>query len=285
MAEIARNTSACPACVAAPAAEALATGPAVGRIVLSLPKIHCSACISGVERHLANVPGVTAARVNLTLKRALVDAESQVTAEELAEDLSRAGYEAYELDPGQIAAENDPQGRELLMRLAVAGFGMMNIMLLSVAVWSGAEDATRDLFHWISAAIAIPIVGYSGQPFFVNAWSALKARRLNMDVPISLAILLAVGMSLYETAHSGEHAYFDAAVSLTFFLLAGRYLDYRTRAVARSAAQELAALEVPRALKLVGGQTSSHKTIEIAGIDEATVKQLAVYVHSLGGGQ
>ena len=140
------------------------------------------------------------------------------------------------------------------MRLGVAGFAMMNVMLLSVAVWSGATDATRDLFHWISAGIAIPTVGFSSQVFFKSAWSALRVRRLNMDVPISLAILLALGMSIYETMHSGAHAYFDAALSLTFFLLAGRYLDYRTRAVARSAAEELAALEVPRALRVVDGQ-------------------------------
>ncbi len=127
---------------------------------------------------------------------------------------------------------------------------MMNIMLLSVAVWSGAEAATRDLFHWISAAIALPTIAFAGQPFFRSAWSALRVRRTNMDVPISLAMILASGTSLYETAMSGEHAYFDAAVSLTFFLLIGRYLDHRSRAAARSAARELAALEVPRALRV-----------------------------------
>ncbi|WP_424971408.1 heavy metal translocating P-type ATPase [Dinoroseobacter sp. S76] len=249
------GASACPACAAAPLAESLGSRAVRGGVVLSLPKIHCAACISGVERLLHETPGVRAARVNLTLKRAQVEIEEEVTsAEALTARLTEAGFEAYELDPGQLGnAEAERPARELLMRLAVAGFAMMNIMLLSVAVWSGAEAATRDMFHWISAAIAIPAVGFCGQPFFVSAWAALRGGRLNMDVPISLAILLAVGMSLYETAHSGAHAYFDAAVSLTFFLLAGRYLDFRTRASARSAAQELAALEVPRATKLVGG--------------------------------
>ncbi|MCL4105214.1 UNVERIFIED_CONTAM: hypothetical protein GTU68_055345 [Idotea baltica] len=136
------------------------------------------------------------------------------------------------------------------MRLAVAGFAMMNVMLLSVAVWSGASDATRDMFHWISALIAVPVIGYSGQPFYRNAWRALSAGKLNMDVPISLAIILAGGMSVYETTQSGHHAYFDAALSLTFFLLIGRYLEHRTRAAARSAARELAALEVQNATLL-----------------------------------
>jgi Cu2+-exporting ATPase len=129
----------------------------------------------------------------------------------------------------------------------------MNVMLLSVSVWAGAADATRDMFHWISAAITLPAIGFSGQPVFRHAWKALSAGRLNMDVPITLAILLAVVMSVWETALSGHHAYFDAALTLTFFLLAGRYLDHRPRAVARSAAEELAALEVPRAIRLADG--------------------------------
>jgi Cu2+-exporting ATPase len=250
--------AACPACVAPPPrAEAAPDMPA--RIMLSLPGIHCAGCISAVERALSAVPGVTSARVNLTLKRAAVDAAPEITAEKLVGTLSGIGYEAHELDPGTIAVtDNDRAGRDLLMRLAVAGFAMMNVMLLSVAVWSGAEDATRDLMHWISAMIALPTIAFSARPFFANALTALSAWRLNMDVPISLAIILAAGMSLYETAMSGRHAYFDAALSLTFFLLAGRYLDHRTRASARSAAQELAALEVPRAMKLTAaGETAT----------------------------
>ena len=250
--------SACPACSAAPAAEALAAGAAAQkdvRIALSLPGIHCSACIVAVERALADYPGVESARVNLTLKRATVEAGPEVMPQDLVRLLEGIGYEAHELDAGTLSAtQTDKAGRELLMRLAVAGFASMNVMLLSVSVWSGAEDATRDMFHWISAAITLPTIAFSGQPFFRSAWGALRARRLNMDVPITLAILLAVFTSLWETSLSGEHAYFDAALALTFFLLAGRYLDHRTRAIARSAAEELAALEVPRAIVVVDGE-------------------------------
>jgi Cu2+-exporting ATPase len=241
--------SACPACAAAPAAEALAEAalPKDVNIVLSLPSIHCAACISGVERILAATDGVKGARVNLTLKRAQIEAASDVTADDLIGVLERAGYEAHELDSTALrATDTDKAGRDLLMRLAVSFFAAMNIMLLSIAVWSGADGPTRDMFHWISAAIALPTIAFSAQPFFKHAWTALRAGRLNMDVPISLAIALAVATSLWETSLSGEHAYFDAAITLTFFLLAGRYLDHRTRAAARSAAEELAALEVPR---------------------------------------
>ncbi len=254
---MAAPVSACPACIAAPLAEDRAGGAYKGdgraaeRIVLSLPAIYCASCIAGVEAGLSRQPGVRQARVNLTLKRATIEADPGTSPQALADYLNGIGYEAYELDPSQISAQGlDRQGRDLLMRLGVAGFAMMNVMLLSISVWSGATDATRDLFHWVSAAIALPAIAFSGQVFFRSAWSALRVGRLNMDVPISLAILLAAGLSIYETALSGENAYFDAALSLTFFLLAGRYLDHRTRTIARSAAEELAALEVPRATRL-----------------------------------
>ena len=246
---------ACPACVVAPAAgRAASVAPGPGRMVLSLPGAHCAVCISTVEQAMATVPGVISARVNLTLRRVSVEAEAGVSPEVLIAAAESVGYEAHELDAGLLSAtETDRQGRDLLMRLGVAGFSMMNVMLLSVAVWSGADGVTRDLFHWISAMIALPTVIFSGQPFFKSAWRSLRAGRLGMDVPISLALILASGISLFETWNSGVHAYFDAAVMLTFFLLAGRYLDHRTRAVARSAAEELAALEVPRATVLRDG--------------------------------
>ncbi len=255
-----QRPSACPACDAAPLAEEIAAraAPKDARLMLALPGIHCAGCISGVERILTGLPGVRDARVNLTLRRAAVEAGPEVEAEALCAALTDAGYEAHELDPGVLAStEIDARGRALLMRLAVAVFAMMNVMLLSVAVWSGAEGVTRDMMHWISAAIAIPAVIFCGQPFYTSAFAALRGGRLNMDVPITLAIALAVGTSLYETMLSGEHAYFDAAIALCTFLLAGRYLDHRTRATARSAAQELAALEVPRALRLTGQGTET----------------------------
>ncbi|NNF23732.1 MAG: cadmium-translocating P-type ATPase [Rhodobacteraceae bacterium] len=255
---------ACPGCAVAdttPAAEPAAPAS----VVLSIPSMHCAGCISTVERGLAEVPGVASARVNLTLKRASVAAAPEVTPASLIGKLAALGFDAYELDDTALDAPGaDPKGRDLLMRLAVAFFANMNVMLLSVAVWSGAEDATRDLFHWISAAIAIPAVVFAGKPFYASATKALSARRLNMDVPIALAIVLAVAVSLWETALSGHHAYFDAALSLTFFLLLGRYLDHRMRAAARSAAQTLAALDVPRAMRLVGGVETPVRVAELA---------------------
>ncbi|MDP3197624.1 heavy metal translocating P-type ATPase [Tabrizicola sp.] len=267
--------SACPACVVVPAAERIAALRAerAGRIILSLPNAGGAQSISTVESALQALPGVISARVNLTQKRVSVEAEGTVTAAQLIQVLESQGQEAHELDPGLLSTtETDRQGRDLLMRLGVAFFSMMNVMLLSVAVWSGAEDATRDLFHWISGAIALPTVIFAGQPFLKSAWASLRLGKLGMDVPISLALILASSISVYETWMSGHHAYFDAAVMLAFFLLLGRYLDHRTRAIARSAAEELAALEVPRAIVLVDGAEVETPIAAVATGDTVLVR-------------
>jgi Cu2+-exporting ATPase len=264
--------AACSGCLAAPA-ERVEVPLRDAQLALSLPTIHCQSCIAKVENCLKAHQGVRAARVNLTRKRAMIDAAPEVTAQELADLVSAAGFEAHELDPAALTqTRTDAASRDILMRLAVAGFAMMNVMLLSVAVWSGATDATRDMFHWISAAITLPALAFSAQPFFRNAWAALKAGRLNMDVPISLAILLAVVTSLWETGLSGKHAYFDAAIALTFFLLAGRWLEARTRNAARSAAEELTALEVPRALRLDGSTTTEVPVADLRVGDRVLVR-------------
>jgi len=211
---------------------------------------------------MGDVIGVQDVRVNLSLKRLTVTGPADP--DRVLATLADLGFEAYPLDTGALDRARDDQGRALLKRMAVAGFAMMNVMLLSISVWSGADDATRDMFHLISAVISLPVVIYSGQPFFHNAWQALRVGRLNMDVPISLAILLAAGMSLYETLNSGEHAYFDAALSLTFFLLIGRYMDHRTRSAARSAAKELTALEVHTAERMRDDRTQTVSVAELA---------------------
>ncbi len=240
-------TAACPACSAMPPPEDMAATP---DLQFSLPTIHCAACIGKIERGLAKLPGIGDARVNLSMKRLSVSGAA--SAETIQNALQDLGFEAYPLDMAALDTATDRSGRDLMLRMAVAGFAMMNVMLLSVAVWSGAAGATRDLFHLISAAITIPVIAYSGQPFFRSALSALRVRALNMDVPISLAIILATGMSTFESLNGGRHAYFEAALSLTFFLLIGRYLDHRTRRAARSAAKELSSLEVHTARRLAG---------------------------------
>jgi Cu2+-exporting ATPase len=206
---------------------------------LSVPGIRCGTCIAAIEGAFRSVAGVEHARVNLTTKRLAVKWRGDVPPP-IVETVKRAGYEAHLFDNEE--AESDPELGRLIRATAVAGFASMNIMLLSVSVWSGAEPETRQAFHWISAALAFPALIYSGRVFFASAWSALRHGNTNMDVPISVGVILAFTLSLYDTIAGGEYAYFDAAVSLLFFLLIGRTLDHVMREKARSAVRGLVRL-------------------------------------------
>ena len=222
------------------------------QVDLIVPGVHCGACIALLERELPKTDGVDHARVNLSTRRVSVVFEAGEGADSvlagIGEKFIALGYPAHL--PGGADESGDPVFRDLLKALAVAGFASMNVMLLSVSVWSGAEASTRDLFHWISALIAAPALIYSGRIFFTSAWGALKHGRANMDVPISLGVILAYAISLHETITHGEHAYFDASVTLLFFLLAGRALDHMMREKARSAVRNLVRLS-PRGAMLV----------------------------------
>ncbi len=213
---------------------------------LAVENMHCGGCIRSVEKALLALPGVLSARVNLSARRVVVDTSGQfVEPDDLIDALSSSGFKAAELNPDILPARSD-YTQELFRALGVAGFAALNIMLLSVSVWSGGEGdmapSTRSLFHWLSALIALPAVAYAGQPFFRSAWQALRAYKLNMDVPISLGVLLATLMSLFQTIRGTEQVYFDAAVTLLAFLLAGRLLDQLMRARASGAAANLLGL-------------------------------------------
>ncbi len=205
-------------------------GDALASSRFAVPGMRCAGCIGKLETGLAAVPGVAAARVNFTLKQVLLSHDPALAAPALIKAIANLGFEATAI--GDALGGEVREARGLVKALAVAGFAAMNIMLLSVSVWSGAGGLTRDLFHWLSALIALPTVAYAGQPFFRSAWRALKAGHTNMDVPISIGVTLATALSLFETITHGDHAYFDSAVMLLFFLLAGRWLDavMRTRA-------------------------------------------------------
>ena len=206
----------------------------------AVPDIRCAGCIAKLEQGLVRDKRIAAARVNFTEKRVHLSYMPDTDMPDLIGAFSTLGFEAHPIGngPGEADAEAETS-RELLRAVAVSGFAMMNIMLLSVSVWSGAAGATRDLFHWLSAAIALPTVAYAGRPFFRSAWRALRHGRTNMDVPISIGVALVCAISLYETATRGAHAYFDGAVMLLFFLLCGRWLDSVMRDRARGGVMAL----------------------------------------------
>jgi len=223
------------------------------RLELLVPDARCAGCLSKIEREMQALPGVASARLNLTQKRLTVEfAAGAADASVVVAALGRLGYPATPYDPGRARDAHDREGRELILALAVAGFGVMNTMMFSVPIWAGLfgqelGPATRTLMMWFSGIVGAPCALYAGLPFFRSAWRSLKARRANMDVPISIGVLLTLVISFSETVLGGRDAYFDAAVSLLFLLLIGRWLEHRLRARASSAAADLLALQAPTA--------------------------------------
>jgi Cu2+-exporting ATPase len=231
----------------------------IARMDFAVEGIACGGCMAKIERTLQAVPNVTRARVNLANRRLAVEwKEGAFDPAHVIERLAALGYRAYPFDNARVEDDSAQETKMLLRCLAVASFAAMNIMLLSVSVWSGnASDMTpeqRDFFHWVSALIALPTAAYAGRPFYRSALRALAARRLNMDVPITLGIVLALGMSVVETFNHAEHAYFDSALMLLAFLLAGRFLDRNMRRRTHAAASNLAALKAATASKFVGSE-------------------------------
>ncbi len=214
----------------------------------------CANCIRRIEGELGAMAGVERARLNLSTGRLSVAwRPGAQRADAIVAKLTQLGYGATAFDPAAGARQVDHEGRALLRALAVAGFASMNIMMFSVPVWSGhgeMGDGTRTLLHWVSAVVAVPAALYAGQTFFRSAWTALTHGRANMDVPISLGVLLTLSISLFETATRGPHAYFDGACMLLFLLLIGRYLDHRLRERARTAARDVLALQATTAARV-----------------------------------
>ncbi|HET6321884.1 MAG TPA: heavy metal translocating P-type ATPase [Hyphomicrobium sp.] len=222
-------------------------GRSTRTVSLIIENMQCGACMGNIERALRGADGVVSARASLAAKRVAVTYdETKVDPLQLIEVLDNTGYRAAE-SVGSADEAASARADDLLRRLGVAGFASSNVMLLSVSVWAGVasdmDASAQGLFHWLSALIAMPAIAYSAQPFFRSAFAALRSRNLNMDVPISLGISLATAMSVYQTVRGTEQVYFDAAITLTFFLLVGRYLDEKVRVRARGAAENLIGLK------------------------------------------
>ena len=215
-------------------------------LTLSIRGAKCGGCISKIETAMNRIAGVEQARMNLSNGKLMVSWRGDTSANSIVETVAGLGYGVTAFSEDDTAKVAKREERALLISMGVAAFALANIMLLSVSVWGGHGEMgtdTRTALHAISGLIAFPVLLFSGRHFFQSAYGVLKHGRANMDVPISLALTLAFGVSVWETLVGGEHAYFDAGVMLLFFLLIGRFLDARLRRQAHAAAHDLAALQ------------------------------------------
>lgn len=233
--------------------------------------MHCPSCVAIIENALKKQKVISAARLNLSTKRLRVSWKGALDlGDKWISLINGMGYRAVPFDPATAETSEKKEERFLLRCLAVAGFASGNLMLFSVPLWSSdmveMGTATRTFFHWVQAAIAIPAIAYCGIPFYRSAWNAIRSWKTNMDVPISVAVILATLMSLFETITHGTHSYFDSGVMLLFFLLIGRYLEARARGHARSAAHDL--LQMMTGFATVLHESGTQENIPISSIKE-----------------
>ncbi len=241
------------------------------RVEVLVRGARCGACLAKIEKAVGALTGVEAARLNLTTGKLVATCHGgQADPARVIRTIEDLGYGASLFDPARALEAEDRDGKELALALGVAGFGVGNVMMFTVPVWAGLfgqelDGTTRQVMYWLAAIVATPCALFAGRVFFRSALASLRKGRANMDVPISIGVLLTLGVSFSETLLGGPHAYFDAAVTLIFLLLIGRYLDHKLRARARSAARDLLALQSPVAMRMsADGRTCAVPVAEVS---------------------
>lgn len=197
---------------------------------LTVSNITCSACAWLIERELQHTAGVHKAVVNLSSQRLQVTWDpSQATMSDMIKRLATIGYQALPFQPNQQEQQFARQRKGFIRRLGLAGLATMQVMMLAFALYFGVvsdlDDKTREYIWAVSLIFATPVILYSAQPFYMGALRALQAKRLNMDVPVSIALLGAYTASVYAVFNGTGEVYFESISMFTFFLLAGRYLE------------------------------------------------------------
>jgi Cu2+-exporting ATPase len=231
---------------------------------LILEGITCPACVWLNETHLARQPGIVAVRINYTTNRALVRWDTSLTSlSTILAAIRDIGYRAYPYDAQSLEAAQRREARGLLARFAIAGLGMLQVMMYALPGYL-AEDGQiagelSSLMHWAALVLTLPVVLYSAFPFFTGAGRDLRARRVGMDVPVALAIALAFSASVFATITAEGAVYFDSIVMFVFLLLGARYLELRARQKSASHLESLSRA-VPATANLLPNFPSSMDT-------------------------
>jgi len=241
-------------------------------IHLLVEGIHCAACVWLIENSLKAQAGVVEARVNLSGRRLLVKWDnSKIPLSKILQRIGHIGYAAVPYDAEAAEGSMQRQNRDLLYRMAFAGFGMMNLLWISIALYSGADQGEyRSLFHWIGFALATPTLLYSGYPFFKGAWSGLRNRYLGMDLPIAVGASITYLYSVYITLSGSTNGdvYYDTVVNFLFVILVGRYLEAMSKRQAVASTQRLLDLQ-PKVATVIGD--NEEKIVPIRSVKENEV--------------
>ncbi|MEO8699454.1 MAG: heavy metal translocating P-type ATPase [Kofleriaceae bacterium] len=227
----------------------------IASTTLYLEDLRCTACVWLVESSPRCVPGVLDLRLDLGRSRAEVtwdpDACSLST---IARHLDRIGHAVHPYRGLDREAQRRREDRRLLFRLGVAGAAVGNLMLLAIGLYAGLFEgmsrADATLFRWASMVVAVPALGFAATPFFRTALAALRARRLHLDLPLSIGILAGLGWGTANVIRGVGEIYFDSLAMLVFLLLVSRWVVLRHQRRASSAAELLLALTSTRAHRI-----------------------------------
>ncbi len=245
-------------------------------IHLLVEGIHCAACVWLIERSLNPLPGILNARVNLSGKRLLLKWDNnQIKLSQILGHLGKIGYAAVPYDPEVAEGRLKKQNRNLLLRMAFAAFAMMNLLWVSIALYSGASDSEfRSLFHWVGFSLATPTLLYSGYPFLHSAWTGIKRLHFTMDLPIAIGAITTYSYSVYITLNPsviGE-VYYDTVVNFLFVILVGRYLEAMTKRQAIDSTQRLLELQPRAATVLRDGKSVLLPIRAVKADDQVLIK-------------
>ncbi|WP_165726136.1 heavy metal translocating P-type ATPase [Pseudoalteromonas sp. SA25] len=214
--------------------EFIATNDNISEVLLSVEGITCAACAWLIEKQLLNLNTVKRVDVNTSTNRAMIQWDKTTTPlSEVITSLAKIGYKAYPFQSDIEAKQKQQTAKAYIRRLGVAGLMTMQVMMFAFAMYfgmfSGMDSNFEQYFRWISLVLASPVILYSALPFLTNAINGLKAKQLNMDLPVSLAIFGAFGASCYATFMQVGEVYFESVCMFTFLLLLGKYLEFRAR--------------------------------------------------------
>ncbi|WP_201585107.1 heavy metal translocating P-type ATPase [Psychrobacter jeotgali] len=215
---------------------------------LSVNNLRCAACTWLIESRLEEINGIERSQVNLTNQRMrIVWDETKLPISRILAVINEIGYDAKPYRQDTHEAMLAKHNNQMLIRLGVAALGAMQAMMYAVAIYFGEYSDMlifqRDFLRWVSLFVSTPVFFYAGIPFFTSAWSAIRARQVNMDVPVSVALIVTFFASLYATVTGQGETYFDSVSMFIFFLLAGRYIEHNARLKAATMANDLVVVE------------------------------------------
>ena len=215
---------------------------------LSVNNLRCAACTWLIESRLDELEGISKCQVNLTNQRMrVIWNEDKLPISRILATINEIGYEAKPYRQDTHEAMLARHNNQMLIRLGIAALGSMQAMMYAVAIYFGEYSDMlifqRDFLRWVSLFVSTPVFFYAGIPFFTSAWSAIRARQVNMDVPVSIALIVTFFASLYATITGQGETYYDSVSMFIFFLLAGRYIEHNARLKAATMANDLVVVE------------------------------------------